>query len=241
VKEGYLKMNKEEFIDSLKELNINLDDSKLNQLDLYYHLIIEWNNKINLTAITDEKQVYLKHFYDSLTLIKEIDLNKNLKICDIGTGAGFPGIVLKIVFPKLNITLVDALNKRIKFLNIVIEKLDLKNIETIHARMEEYSKNNREKFDIVTARAVAPLSELLEIGAPALKVGGKLVFMKGTLKDEELNVTNAMKVLKLENMNKNEFLLPIENSTRTIISFTKKDITSKKYPRQYSNIKNNKL
>ena len=116
-------MNKDEFIIELKKLNIILTDYQLNQLDQYYKLLIEWNEKINLTRITDEKEVYLKHFYDSLTLVKAIDLNQEVKLCDIGTGAGFPGIVLKIVFPNLKVTLLDSTEKKCKFLKIVIEKL----------------------------------------------------------------------------------------------------------------------
>ena len=133
-------MNKEEFINELSKLNIMLSSKQLDQLDKYYHLLVEWNQKINLTRIIEEKDVYLKHFYDSLTLSRVIDLNNDLKLCDIGTGAGFPGIVLKIVFPKLKITLVDSLLKRIKFLDIVIKELGLSDIETVHSRAEDYVK-----------------------------------------------------------------------------------------------------
>lgn len=232
-------MTKEEFIEELKKLEIILNEKQLMQLDYYYHLLIEENEKINLTAITEEKKVYLKHFYDSLTIAKEVNLNKIESLCDIGTGAGFPGLVLKIAFPSLQVTLVDALNKRILFLNKVIDALGLKNIQTVHNRMEDYSKVNREKFDIVTARAVAPLKELVEYGAPALKVGGKLLFMKGNIKEEELdNIERVMNALKVEKIEMHTFMLPIENSTRTLVSFIKKEITPKKYPRKYKEIKN---
>ncbi len=234
-------MNKEEFIEEVNKLGLTLKEEQLYQLAQYYHLLIEENEKINLTAITEEKQVYLKHFYDSLTLMKAVSLKEVESLCDIGTGAGFPGLVLKIAFPSLTVTLVDALNKRILFLNKVIEELGLENICAVHARMEEYARVNKDVFDIVTARAVAPLKELVEYGAPALKVGGRLIFMKGNLKEEELeNMERVMNTLKLENMEKEVFLLPIENSTRTLISFVKKEPTPKKYPRKYKEIKNYK-
>lgn len=232
-------MTKEEFIEELQKLEIELQEEQIEQLEQYYQLLIEENKKINLTAITEKKQVYLKHFYDSLTLIKEVDLRKVESLCDIGTGAGFPGLVLKIVFPTLQITLVDALNKRVLFLEKVIEALHLKGISATHMRMEEYARMNREIFDIVTARAVAPLKELIEYGVSSLKVGGKLVFMKGDLQEEELqNIEKVTTILKLDKMKMQTFFLPIENSKRTLVSFIKKEITPKKYPRKYKEIKN---
>ena len=155
-------MNELEFTSEVSKLNIKLDEDKLSKLKRYYELLVEWNEKMNLTGITELEQVYLKHFYDSLTLHKIIDLNQNLSLVDIGTGAGFPGLVLKIVFPNLKITLIDSLNKRIEFLKFVINELGLKDIEAIHTRCEEYGIKNREIFDIATARAVAPLNILLE-------------------------------------------------------------------------------
>ena len=154
-------MNRKLFIAEVSKLNITLTDTMLDQLEQYYQLLVEENKKYNLTAITDKESVYLKHFYDSLTLSKAINLNEQ-HLCDIGTGAGFPGLVLKIVFPNLKVTLVDATLKKCHFLEMVITKLNLKNIEVINARAEEYSKTTREKFDIVTSRAVAPLKHLLE-------------------------------------------------------------------------------
>ncbi len=232
-------MTKEEFIKEVQKLGIVLEKGQVEQLEQYYQLLIEENQKMNLTAITEKEQVYLKHFYDSLTLIKEVDLKKEGSLCDIGTGAGFPGLVLKIVFPNLQVTLVDALNKRVLFLRKVIEELHLKGICAIHDRMEDYAKINREMFDIVTARAVAPLKELVEYASPSLKVGGKLVFMKGDLQEEELqNIEKVETILKLGKMKIQTFLLPIENSKRTLVSFTKKEVTPKKYPRKYKEIKN---
>ena len=164
-------MNKKEFIQEINKLGIQLTDEQLHQLDKYYQLLIEWNKVMNLTGITEEKEVYLKHFYDSLTIAKVIDLTKEKSLCDVGSGAGFPGMVLKIVFPNLKVTLVDSLNKRIKFLTEVAKELNLKDIALVHARAEDFAKNNREKFDVVTARAVAPINVLLEYCLPLTKVG----------------------------------------------------------------------
>ena len=163
-------MNREEFLTAVKELGISITDKQLEQLNEYYKALVEWNKKINLTSITEEKDVYLKHFYDSLTLFKEYDLTKNISLCDVGTGAGFPGVVLKIVFPNLKITLVDSLQKRLKFLDYVIKLLDLKDVELVHERMEDYSKHNEERFDIITSRAVAKTKILVEISFKALKI-----------------------------------------------------------------------
>ena len=163
-------MTQNDFITKVNELGLEVTDEKLDKLNKYYELLVSFNEKINLTAITLKEEVYLKHFYDSLTLVKIIDFNKYNTFCDIGTGAGFPGIVIKIFFPHLKVTLIDALNKRIDFLNVVISELQLKEIETIHSRIEDYGKNNRELYDIVTARAVTNLSNLLEFAIPIVKV-----------------------------------------------------------------------
>ena len=210
-------MNKEEFNEELAKLNIMLSSKQLNQLDKYYKLLVEWNEKINLTRIIEEKDVYLKHFYDSLTLSRVIDLNNNLKLCDIGTGAGFPGLVLKIVFPNLKITLVDSLLKRIKFLNIVIDELKLTDIETIHSRAEDYAKFHKNEFDIVTSRAVSRLSNLLDYSIPLIKKNGYFIPMKANC-DEEIN--ECLPILKRKKLvieKVDRFTLPIENSNRTII------------------------
>ena len=154
-------MTQEEFIFELKELGIELTEQQKKQLKKYYEMLVEYNQHMNLTGITEESDVYLKHFYDSLTLEKAIHLEKMHTLCDIGTGAGFPGLVLKIVFPNLKVTLVDSLNKRILFLQDVIQELGLKEVEAIHVRAEEFAKNRREQYDVVTSRAVANLSLLL--------------------------------------------------------------------------------
>ncbi len=224
------------FIEELSKIGIEINETQLNQLEMYYELLVEYNKVMNLTGITEKDEVYLKHFYDSLTLVKAIDLNKYETLCDIGTGAGFPGLVLKIVYPKLKITLIDSLQKRINFLNIVIEKLNLKDIETIHSRIEEYGCNNREKYDIVTARAVASTNVLLEYSIPIVKLGGYFIPMKAKI-DNEPSFENAQKKLGCTMEKKIEFLLPYENSSRTLIKFKKDIITNKKYPRKFSEIK----
>lgn len=230
-------MNKEVFLDELEKINITATEEQIQKLDILYHLLIEWNEKINLTAITNEKEVYLKHFYDSLTLIKAIDLNKNIKICDVGSGAGFPGVVLKIFFPNLDITLVDSLQKRINYLNEIIKELDLKNITAVHARMEEYSKKHEEEYDIITSRAVGNTKLLTEISVKALKINGKLILMKGNLEQELNNINNLFNDLgvKLENIVK--FKLPIEESNRSLVIIKKTTKTPNKYPRRIDKIK----
>ncbi len=234
-------MNREEFIKSVKELGIDLNEDMINKLDRFYHLLIEWNAKINLTTIVKEEDVYLKHFYDSLTLFKEVDLTKDLYLCDVGTGAGFPGIVLKIVFPQLKIVLIDSLQKRITYLNEIIKELDLHDIDAIHTRMEDYSKINEEKFDIITARAVANVKVLSEICVRALKLNGRLVFMKANIDDEFDNLDNMIRELNLSKVKINKFLLPVEDSNRALVSFTKLSKTKDKYPRNIDKIKKNAL
>ena len=226
-------MNQNKFIEELKKINISINELQLKQLERYYELLVKYNKFMNLTGITIKEEVYLKHFYDSLTIAKVIDLNQYDTLCDVGTGAGFPGLVIKIIYPNLKITLLDSLNKRLNFLNIVIKELNLKDIETIHIRAEEYKK----QFDIVVARAVAPLNILLEYCIPITKVNGYFIAMKG--KNEEAN--NALKELNSEIIETNSFLLPIEQSNRTIIKIKKIKETNKKFPRKYSEIKKNPL
>ena len=195
-------MNKEQFIKSIEELGVENGLEKLPLLETYYDLLVEWNEKINLTAITEREEVYLKHFYDSLTL-------------------------------------VDALNKRINFLDIVVKTLKLENVTLVHARAEEYALKNREKFDIVTARAVAPLNILLEYSLPLVKVNKYFIAMKGN--EDITQSKNALEILKGKIVKKCEFLLPIENSQRTIIEIEKTAITPEKYPRRYAEIKKRPL
>ena len=230
-------MNKEEFIEEVKKLNIEITDEKMDLLDRFYHLLIEWNEKINLTTIVEEDKVYLKHFYDSLTLAKEIDFTKEISLCDVGSGAGFPGIVLKIFFPNVKITLIDSLQKRVNYLNEVIKELDLKDIKAEHYRMEDYSKLHEEEFDYITARAVANIGILSEISIRALKVNGHMVFMKANCDDElDIFLAYSLKLgLKLERTN--EFQLPFEYSNRTLVNMVKINHTNSAYPRRIDIIK----
>lgn len=233
-------MNKELFIKELEKLNIVLDNNKLQQLEIYCNLLREENKKYNLTSITEIDQIYLKHFYDSLTITKIIELN-NQTLCDMGTGAGFPGLVLKIVFPNLKVTLMDATLKKCEFLKLVINKLNLKDINVINTRIEEYAIANRELFDIVTARAVAPLKHLLEYGIPLVKVNGYFIPLKSNIENELKNIDNYYNKLKIELVDKIEFNLPFELSKRTLLKYKKIDITNLKYPRKYNEIKKKDL
>lgn len=234
-------MNQNRFIEELKKINIELNDNQLEQLNKYYELLVEWNEKFNLTNITDKEQVFLKHFYDSLTLSKVVDLKQEESLCDIGTGAGFPGLVLKIVFPNLRVILVDSLNKRIEFLKEVIKKLKLDNIEVYHDRAEEFAKSNIEKYDIVTARAVAHLSVLLEYSIPMVKINKYFIAMKANIDTEIEESRNALEKLDSKIIKIDRFQLPIEESNRTIIKVEKIKKTNKKYPRKNSEIKNKRL
>lgn len=233
-------MNKEQFIQEINKLNIKITDKQLYMLEEFYNILVEENTKYNLTNITDKDMAYLKHFYDSLTIVKVINLN-NQSLCDIGTGAGFPGLVLKILFPNLEITLVEATEKRCKFLELVINKLDLKKINVVNERAEIYSQKVREYFDIVTSRAVAPLKHLLEYSIPLVKVDGYYIAMKGNIEKEIENINNYYEKLNITKIKEEQFLLPIENSNRTIILYKKEKKTDKKYPRKYAEIKKKEI
>lgn len=228
-------MNKEEFKEELKKINIELNDVTLIKLKEYYKILVEENKKYNLTRIIKEEEVYLKHFYDSLTINKVEEIN-NQSICDLGSGAGFPGLVLAICFPETKVTLIESNGKKCNFLNNVKEKLHLDNVNIINARSEEYSKNNREIYDIVTARAVAPLKHLLEYGIPLLKVNGKFIAMKSKVDEEEKNIENYLQKLDIKEESRIIFKLPKEDSLRTIIKYIKIKETNKKYPRKYNEI-----
>lgn len=206
-------MNLNEFNEELKKIGITLSAYQLDKLEKFYKLLVEWNNKINLTRIIDKEDVYLKHYYDSLTINKVIDLNEVETLCDVGSGAGFPGIVLKIFYPHLKITLVDSLQKRVNYLNEIIKELDLKDIKAIHVRGEDY----KEKFDVVTSRAVANIEKLMKYTMHLLNKNGVLVALKGNIEEElteevEKRLSKKYKIVKIE-----KFLLPIENSKRSII------------------------
>lgn len=206
-------MNKEEFVEECKKININITNKQLIKLEKFYHLMIEWNKKINLTRITEEKEVYLKHFYDSLTLNKVIDLKKIKTLCDIGTGAGFPGIVLKIIFPNIKITLIDSLQKRVNYLNEIIKELELENIEAIHTRGENYQG----EFEVVTSRAVANIEKLVNYTMHLVSKNGVFIAMKGNL-ESELNQQVRKKIERKYIIKKQEeFILPKEGSRRTLL------------------------
>ena len=234
-------MNKEEFIQELKKINIDISTEQLNKLDKYYNLLIEYNKVMNLTNIVEEKEVYLKHFYDSLTLNKAIDLNNINNLCDIGSGAGFPGLVIAILFPNIKITLVDALNKRVEFLNNVIKKLNLNNVFAIHDRIEDFSKTHVNEFNVVTSRAVAKLNVLLEISINMIKINGYFIALKSNVDEELENSKNAIEQLNCKLANLIKFKLPIENSNRTLVKIQKQKNTPEKYPRKFDKIKKKPL
>jgi 16S rRNA (guanine527-N7)-methyltransferase len=217
----------------LEEMKISIDEEKIKKFYKYMNILISENEKVNLTAITEPTEIILKHFIDSITicsLIKEED-----RIIDVGTGAGFPGIPLKIVDNTINVTLLDSLNKRINFLNLVINKLELKNIGTIHSRAEDAGNNEeyREKCDVAVSRAVANLPVLLEYMVPLVKQNGKIICMKGPNSKQEIeDAKKAIKVLGAEIEDIKEIKLPFSDIERTIIIINKIKNTPKEYPRK---------
>lgn len=223
------------FQKGLSELNIELTENQVNQFLEYYELLIEKNKVMNLTAITEFEDVVQKHFLDSLSIIKEIDLRNKLSMIDVGTGAGFPGIPIKIVYPEIDVILMDSLNKRINFLNEVIEKLGLKNIQAVHARAEDLGKNKvyREKFDLCVSRAVSNLASLSEYCLPFVKKDGIFISYKaGNIGDELKQAQLAIKTLGGEVRNKEEFLLPESDISRVLVVIHKVKNTPQKYPRK---------
>ena len=227
---------------ALAKKNIVLNDIQKQQFQRYYELLIEWNNKMNLTAITEKNEVAIKHFYDSLTLLMNVDVIEGAKVIDVGTGAGFPGIPLKIVRPDIKLTLLDSLNKRLIFLNEVCSSLGI-DAEIIHKRAEEggRDKNLRDKFEIATSRAVANMNTLSEYCMPYVKIGGKFVAMKGKNGTAELEKgIGAVKILGGEKEKVAEFNLPTGDE-RTVIVINKKFPTPKQYPRQSGKIKSKPL
>ena len=229
-------MTKEEFILECKRINIDITDELIFKLDRYKDLLIEWNKKFNLTTIIEEKDIYLKHFFDSLYLSTECDFT-NKKICDIGTGAGFPGMVLAIVFSNGNFTLMESNNKKILFLEAVKADLNLENVEIISTRAEDYGKKNREIFDVITCRAVSALNIILELSTSMLKINGLFIPMKSNVEEELNNARNNIDKLSYRLIKEVPYELPVENSRRTILVFEKYKVTDNKYPRNYNVIK----
>ena len=227
-------MNKEPFYSAVKEkVGIELSDLQKKQYNRYYELVVEWNQKINLTAITEEEEFYTKHFFDSISLAFFKDYSNIESICDVGSGAGFPSIPLKILYPNLKVTIVDSLNKRIKFLNLVKDELGLTDCNFVHARAEEFGQNKeyRESFEIVTARAVARLNVLSELCLPLVKKNGYFLSLKAQKAEEETKeATNAIKILggKLEK----DLNFDIEGEERHILEIRKAKETPNKYPRK---------
>lgn len=231
-------MNPEEFRDSLAQHGIQLNDDQLQQFDDYYHLLVATNKHVNLTAITDRPAVYLKHFYDSLTgafAYPQLQ-SQSLTLCDIGAGAGFPSLPLKIAFPQLKVTIVDSLQKRIKFLNELVSRLGLSDVSLIHDRAETFASkksNYREAFDMVTARAVARMSVLSELCLPAAKVGGIFLAYKGSAGEKELKAAEpAIQKLGGQVNQVAKLQLPVDDEPRQIIVVDKINKTPQKYPRR---------
>ena len=218
------------------------DQSTLDSLYVYYETLVETSKVMNLTTIVELEEAYIKHFYDSLLLSKTIDLTKNFTLADVGTGAGFPGLVLKIVYPNLHVTLIEPITKRCKFLQSVIDKLQLKDIYVINGRAEDVIKEYREYFDIVTARAVAALNILAEICVPFVKLNGVFIALKGSSYQEEIDTAGfAFSKLKAKYSSKHVFELPKNMGERAIILYKKIDKTPNIYPRIYAKIKKNPL
>lgn len=224
-----------QFKKDIEELNINLSDKQVDQFLTYYEMLIEWNEVMNLTAITDYDEVMKKHFIDSISIIKAYDINRNISLIDVGTGAGFPGLALKIAYPDLNVTLLDSLNKRINFLDAVIDKLGLTGVETIHGRAEDFAKPGklREQYDLCVSRAVANLSTLSEYCLPFVKIGGKFIPYKSEKIGEEMTeASNAISILGGKISGQIEFTLPDSGIYRNFVIIDKINSTPKKYPRK---------
>ena len=233
-------MSREEFINELILLGIRITRDQLDKLQQYMDFLVTYNQHTNLTTITNEEDIYLKHFYDSLTIAKYVDLKNTNNLLDIGTGAGFPGMVIKILFPNIKVTLLDSNNKKITFLKVLSQVLDI-DVELVNDRAEDYINDKREHYDFVVSRAVAPLPVLLELAIPFVKVGGLFVAMKANVNEELKKSNNTPKLLGSKLKSINEFNLIKEDSLRTIIIYEKESKTDNKYPRQFDKIKKKPL
>ncbi|MGT2832715.1 16S rRNA (guanine(527)-N(7))-methyltransferase RsmG [Streptococcus halotolerans] len=223
------------FCEQLNTHGITLTDQQKHQFERYFELLIEWNQKINLTAITEKNDVYLKHFYDSIAPILQGDLtNEPVKILDIGAGAGFPSLPMKIIFPNLEITIIDSLNKRIQFLRLLADELSLTNVHFFHGRAEDFGQDKafRQQFDFVTARAVARMPILAELTIPFLKLNGRLIALKASAADQEMDqAKTALTTLFAQVIESRDYELP-NGDPRNITIVEKKKETPKKYPRK---------
>lgn len=225
----------DQFQSALAEKGITLSAHQLQQYEQYYETLVEWNEKMNLTAITEKGDVYLKHFFDSISAAFYFDFKGSMTVCDVGAGAGFPSIPIKIAFPNIQVTIVDSLNKRINFLEHLATVLKLENVRFVHDRAETFGQNKvyREQYDVVTARAVARLSVLSELCLPLVKKGGVFLAMKAASAEDEVKLAGkAIQTLGGSIIKKESFLLPIENSERNIILIQKEKNTPKQYPRK---------
>jgi 16S rRNA (guanine527-N7)-methyltransferase len=231
------------FKDDIKSnFDIDISDKQLRLFEVYYEFLIEYNKITNLTRITERKEVFYKHFYDSLTLMKSIDLTKAKNLCDMGAGAGFPSVPLKILFPHLKITIIDSLGKRITFLKKLLEKLEIIDVSIIYDRIENYALSNFEVFDIVTARALGKLPLILELGLPMTKIDGYFIAYKSNQYIEEINESKqALKILGAEILKIIDIKLPQTYGDRTHIVIKKNKETPKMYPRSFAQIKKKAL
>ena len=228
-------MKPEIFYQDLAKQGLELNDRQKKQFHRYFQLLVEWNEKINLTAITAEDEVYLKHFYDSLApILQGYILNEPISLLDIGAGAGFPSLPMKILFPQLEVTIIDSLNKRIQFLHLLAEDLGLKGVHFYHGRAEDFAQDKqfRAQFDLVTARAVARMQVLSELTIPFLKVGGRLIALKASSAEDELHqAKNALNLLFAKVLENVDYQLP-NGDPRTLTIVEKKKETPNKYPRK---------
>ena len=227
--------NRDILKNGLKNLGISVDDKMLNDFNIYREILVDWNQKMNLTGIEDEKEVYIKHFLDSVSAVTNGYIKDGVSIIDVGTGAGFPGLPLRICLRNIELTLLDSLNKRLKFLNNVIDELGLESIETVHGRAEDIARKEefREQYDLCVSRAVANLSTLSEYCIPFIAKNGKFISYKSSISSEEIqNAKSAIKILGGTIVEEKTVHLPCSDMDRTFVVVNKTNNTGKKYPRK---------